>query len=154
MRALRIFIFVCWSVFKCLMYCVIPSERNKVLFCSDQSSLSAWRNGILGYPKCAQWRFWSACANAQADLNLRCTYISQGTLSNIAALLYEDQQTISSIRFARDPVARISCIIFWPTGTVNSLILGIHYGIVLSVGMFRIIKNTVQSPVTVTNGNE
>ena len=26
---------------------------------------------ILGYPKCAQWRFWSDCANAQADLNLR-----------------------------------------------------------------------------------
>ena len=24
----------------------------------------------LGYPKCAQWRFWSDCANAQADLNL------------------------------------------------------------------------------------
>ena len=26
---------------------------------------------ILGYPKCAQLRFWSDCANAQADLNLR-----------------------------------------------------------------------------------
>ena len=25
---------------------------------------------ILGYAKCAQWRFWSDCANAQADLNL------------------------------------------------------------------------------------
>ena len=23
------------------------------------------------YPKCVQWRFWSDCANAQADLNLR-----------------------------------------------------------------------------------
>ena len=22
---------------------------------------------ILGYPKCTQWRFWSDCANAQAD---------------------------------------------------------------------------------------
>ena len=25
---------------------------------------------ILGYPKCAQWRFWSDCVNVQADLNL------------------------------------------------------------------------------------
>ena len=25
----------------------------------------------LGYPNCAQWRFWSDCANAQTDLNLR-----------------------------------------------------------------------------------
>ena len=24
---------------------------------------------ILGYQKCAQWRFWSDCANAQSDLN-------------------------------------------------------------------------------------
>ena len=28
--------------------------------------------GTLGHPKCAQRRFWSDCANAQADLNLRC----------------------------------------------------------------------------------
>ena len=26
---------------------------------------------ILGYPKCAQWRFWSDCANAQSDLKIR-----------------------------------------------------------------------------------
>ena len=34
---------------------------------------------ILSYPKCAQWRFWSDCANAQADLNLQWAYISEGT---------------------------------------------------------------------------
>ena len=31
---------------------------------------------ILGYPKCAQRRFWSDCANAQSDLNLRWAHIS------------------------------------------------------------------------------
>ena len=40
----------------------------------------------LGYPKCAQRRFWSVCANAQADLNLRWAQISEGTFSDVAAL--------------------------------------------------------------------
>ena len=34
-----------------------------------------------GYPKCTQWRFWSDCANAQAELNVRWTHISDGKLS-------------------------------------------------------------------------
>ena len=38
---------------------------------------------ILGYPKGAQWRFWSDCANAQSDLNLRWAHMSTGTFSNV-----------------------------------------------------------------------
>ena len=34
---------------------------------------------ILGYSKCVYWRFWSDCANAQADLNVRSAHMSQGT---------------------------------------------------------------------------
>ena len=34
------------------------------LLCSYVEALHSW------FPKCAQWRFWSDCANAQADLNL------------------------------------------------------------------------------------
>ena len=34
---------------------------------------------MFGYPKRAQWRFWSDCANAQADLNLRWALMSGGT---------------------------------------------------------------------------
>ena len=52
---------------------------------SDQSSLSAWKNSIHGYPKCAQLRFWPDCPNVQADLNLRRAHISEGTLSDVAA---------------------------------------------------------------------
>ena len=40
---------------------------------------------ILGDPKCAQWRFWSDCANAQADLNLRWAHMSEGTFSDDTA---------------------------------------------------------------------
>ena len=40
---------------------------------------------ILGYPKCAQWRFWSDCANAQADPTLCWAHMSEGTCSDIAA---------------------------------------------------------------------
>ena len=40
---------------------------------------------ILGYLNHAQWRFWSDCANAQADLNLLWAHMSEGTLSAIKA---------------------------------------------------------------------
>ena len=40
---------------------------------------------IPGYPKCAQGRFWSDCANAQADLNLRWAHMSKGTFTDDAA---------------------------------------------------------------------
>ena len=42
----------------------------------------------LGYPKCTQWRFWSDCTNAQADLNLHWAHMTEGTLSDIAAFFY------------------------------------------------------------------
>ena len=42
---------------------------------------------ILGYPKCAQWRFWSDyCANVQAVLNIRWANMSEGTLRLISIL--------------------------------------------------------------------
>ena len=40
---------------------------------------------IYRYPKCDWWRFWSDCANAQADLNLRCLHMSQVMFSAVAA---------------------------------------------------------------------
>ena len=47
---------------------------------------------ILGYPNCMctidlQWRFWSDCANVQADLNRRWTQRSVGTFSDVAAYM-------------------------------------------------------------------
>ena len=42
---------------------------------------------ILGYPKCAQRRFWSDCTKAQADLNLRSAHLYVGTVSNVLANL-------------------------------------------------------------------
>ena len=32
---------------------------------------------IFSYPKWSQWRFWSACATAQADLNLRWAHVQK-----------------------------------------------------------------------------
>ena len=32
---------------------------------------ASWEHCLLGYPKCARWRFCSDCANAQAELNPR-----------------------------------------------------------------------------------
>ena len=43
---------------------------------------------ILGYPKCAQGRFRSVCANAQADLNLRWAHISEDRFSEVTAHMW------------------------------------------------------------------
>ena len=32
---------------------------------------------IFDYPKCVQWRFWSDCANDEADLNIRWAHMSE-----------------------------------------------------------------------------
>ena len=37
----------------------------------------------LSYPKCAQSKIWSDCANAQADQNLRWAHMSEGTFSEV-----------------------------------------------------------------------
>ena len=37
----------------------------------SEPSLSISRKFASVYSKCTQWRFWSDCANAQSDLNLR-----------------------------------------------------------------------------------
>ena len=50
---------------------------------SDQSLLSAWRNCILGYPKWAQWRFWSDCTFVQSDQILCWAQMSEDMLSSM-----------------------------------------------------------------------
>ena len=40
---------------------------------------------ILGYPKCDQCRFWSVCANAQANQNLRWAHMRNGTFFDVPA---------------------------------------------------------------------
>ena len=39
------------------------------------SQIRVKKLSILGCPKCAQWRFWSDCANAQSDLNLHWAHL-------------------------------------------------------------------------------
>ena len=68
---------------------------------------------IRGCSECAQRRFGSDCANAQADLNLRLAYMSEGTFPGVAAhrnvrlmqkIINEDTQAMSQSRtttFAR-----------------------------------------------------
>ena len=43
---------------------------------------------INGYPKCTQWRFWSDCANAPADLNLRRARMSEDMYSIFVTHIY------------------------------------------------------------------
>ena len=43
---------------------------------------------IIGFPKCAMWRFWSDYANEQADLNHHRAHMSKGTVSDVAVQMY------------------------------------------------------------------
>ena len=52
------------------------------LRCPHEETLNHWLS------KFAQWRFWSDCANAQADLNLRWAHMSKGTFSDVLANMY------------------------------------------------------------------
>ena len=61
----------------CTMYIKQRLKSSCASVLSDQSLLSVWRNCILGYPKYAQWSFWSDCAKAQADQNLRWAHIQR-----------------------------------------------------------------------------
>ena len=47
---------------------------------------------IINHPECAQWRFWSACADAQAHLNLRWAHIFVGTFLDIAAYVLKHKR--------------------------------------------------------------
>ena len=65
---------------------------------------------ILDYPKCDQWRFWSSCANAQADLNLRWALVPGDTCSVVAAILRFGRITYYIIFQSRGPLEiRGSC---------------------------------------------
>ena len=59
--------------------------RLKLHFCTVWSVFIVCMNKvcILGYPKCAQWRFWSHCTNVQAYLNFSWLHMSEGTVSDI-----------------------------------------------------------------------
>ena len=62
---------------------VFKPQREEIylLTCApnEDSSQSVHSHSLLysiDYPKCAQWRFWSDCANAQSDLILRWVHMS------------------------------------------------------------------------------
>ena len=56
------------------------------------------KHSILGYPKCAEGRFRSDCANAQADLNLRWEHMSEGTFTDIVAQIWTSCFTMQILK--------------------------------------------------------
>ena len=70
----------------------VQPEKTYLLTCAPKLIrvfvLQVRKLCIFGYPKCDQWRFWSACANAQADLNPRWSHMFKGTFSDVYALRY------------------------------------------------------------------
>ena len=64
---------------------------------------------ILGYPKCAQWRFWSDCANAHADLNLRWAHMSEGWFPAVAAHYFVENMRTENRTTAEITQAPVIC---------------------------------------------
>ena len=57
------------------------SHRRVHYKMAAESSLSAWRNfAFFGYPKYAQWRFWSDCADVRTHVFWR--YVSKSRIYN------------------------------------------------------------------------
>ena len=57
---------------------------------------------IPGYPKCVQGRFWSGCANVQADQNLRWAHMSEGTFWSVTAQMkkyHERKAVMQSVKY-------------------------------------------------------
>ena len=87
---------------------------------TDQSSMSTWRNRILRYPNCTQWRFWSDCANVQADSNLCSAHLSKCTFCNVAAniICYPTANALSQkIRNWSPLKTSQTAQTFWPFGS-------------------------------------
>ena len=59
---------------------------------------------FLGYPKCAQRRFWSDCANAQADMNLRLAHMFKCTCSDVSAKIKSNHGILSKYANNKLPI--------------------------------------------------
>ena len=66
-----------------------PSEDSDQIACSAQSDQNLhWAlldSTGCRVSSCGQWRLWSDCVDAQADLSLRWAHTSECTFSNVAA---------------------------------------------------------------------
>ena len=63
---------------KCLLTCAPKGDSNQPAHsCSliRDFVVCMKKLCIIGYPKCAHWRFWSDCVKVQVDLNLLLAYV-------------------------------------------------------------------------------
>ena len=58
------------------------AQSDQTLPCQHEESLHPWLS------KYVNWRFWSDCANVQADLTLRRAHLSEGSLSQAADFFF------------------------------------------------------------------
>ena len=82
----------------------VPSES-----CAHWRFKLTWALCIPGNPKCAQWRFWSDCANAQADLNLHLACMSECTSADVAARIYIKRNSV--LPEIAKPFHQLRCIV-------------------------------------------
>ena len=92
----------------------ISVQRRLKSDCASALSVRMKKLCILGYPKCAKWRFWPDFTNAQADLNLRRAQLSEGTFSDVAAHLDGWQLVpILSREFQNKRLPKLSGAVAW-----------------------------------------
>ena len=102
---------------------------------------------ILGYPKCAQERFWSACATAQADLNLCWVHISESTFTDFVVLMClfggQSQLYITAVY-----QIKTSCFFIWECWTgLRNLLFSLSFiwdGKAITVQYFVYSRRNIQ----------
>ena len=65
---------------------------------------------ILGYPKCAQRRFWSDCTFAQSDQNLRWAHIPESTFSDVTVQVSNREDSDQTVLWA---LSWLTVRMFW-----------------------------------------
>ena len=65
----------------CAQQSLISAQADQSFRCPLEETLH------LRYLKFVQWRYWSDCANAHAELNLRWMYMSEGMFSDVETLI-------------------------------------------------------------------
>ena len=102
---LLLLLFLCVCVFFCFVFFLFVAFFFFFFFFFFCFFVRVMKLCILGYPNCVCWRFWTDCANAQADLNLQWAQIS---VCWPCGSYHLSQRTKPTIRLVRPAKTQIS----------------------------------------------
>ena len=126
----------------------ISAQSDQRLHCPHEQTLHPWLSKT-----CAQWRFWSNRANAQADLNLCWVRMSEGTFSDVVTQISLMSQKLAE-KYTTDshPIDKgfWECVKLARDSQLGISILPKHNPVPL-LYYYRIPNSILQTPSQFTN---